>query len=145
MRNLLFKTRPTFLGGLQVQPAPALRVLAAGALAAVLLGAPLFSRLLADPAAPPAPAQAGGEQATTTRDDQTDLSITVYNSDLALVRDVREIRLPTGVFPLKFMDIAASVNPATVHFRSLSDSGRVSVLEQNYEYDLLEPQKLLAK
>jgi len=128
MKNLLLKT-----------------VLPAGALAAVLLGAPLFSRLLADPAAPPAPAQAGGAQATTTQDDQTDLSITVYNSDLALVRDVRDVRLPTGVFPLKFMDIAASVNPATVHFRSLSDSGRISVLEQNYEYDLLEPQKLLAK
>jgi len=122
-----------------------LHVLAAGALAAVLLGAPLFSRLLADPAAPQAPPQAGGEQATTTQDDQTDLSITVYNSDLALVRDVREISLPSGVFPLKFMDIAASVNPATVHFRSLSDSGRLTVLEQNYEYDLLEPQKLLAK
>ena len=118
-------------------------VLPAGALAAVLLGAPLFSRLLADPAAPPA--QAGGAQATTTQDDQTDLSITVYNSDLALVRDVREIRLPSGIFPLKFMDIAASVNPATVHFRSLSDSSRLTVLEQNYEYDLLEPQKLLAK
>ena len=69
----------------------------------------------------------------------------MYNSDLALVRDVRDVRLPSGVFPLKFMDIAASVNPATVHFRSLSDAGRLSVLEQNYEYDLLEPQKLLAK
>jgi hypothetical protein len=144
MRNLLLKTRLFILGGLQVQPAPA-SLLAAGALAAVLLGAPLFSRLLADAAAPQAPAQAGGAQAVTTQDDQTDLSITVYNSDLALVRDVREITLPTGVFPLKFMDIAASVNPATVHFRSLSAAGRVSVLEQNYEYDLLEPQKLLSK
>ncbi len=133
MRNLLLKTKPS------------LHVLAAGALAALLLGAPLFSRLLADQAAPPPAAQVGGAQASTTQDDQTDLSITVYNSDLALVRDVREIRLPTGVFPLKFMDIAASVNPATVHFRSLSDAGRLTVLEQNYEYDLLEPQKLLAK
>jgi hypothetical protein len=43
------------------------------------------------------------------------------------------------------MDIAATVNPATVHFRSLSEPGRVSVLEQNYEYDLLEPDKLLRK
>ena len=128
MRNLLLKT-----------------VLPAGVLAALLLSAPIFPRLLADQAAPPRPAQSGGAQASTTQDDQTDLSITVYNSDLALVRDVREIRLPTGVFPLKFMDIAASVNPATVHFRSLSDAGRLSVLEQNYEYDLLEPQKLLMK
>ena len=43
------------------------------------------------------------------------------------------------------MDIAASVNPATVHFRSLSDPTALNVLEQNYEYDLLEPQKLLSK
>jgi hypothetical protein len=43
------------------------------------------------------------------------------------------------------MDIAATVNPATVHFRSLSEPARVSVLEQNYEYDLLEPEKLLRK
>ncbi|HKC56591.1 MAG TPA: DUF4139 domain-containing protein, partial [Vicinamibacterales bacterium] len=45
----------------------------------------------------------------------------------------------------QFMDIAATVNPATVHFRSLTEPGRVSVLEQNYEYDLLEPEKLLRK
>ena len=43
------------------------------------------------------------------------------------------------------MDIAATVNPATVHFRSLTEPSRVSVLEQNYEYDLLEPEKLLRK
>ena len=53
--------------------------------------------------------------------------------------------LPTGEFDLKFMDIAATVNPATVHFRSLTEPARVSVLEQNYEYDLLEPDKLLRK
>src|SRR5437667_10465099 len=43
------------------------------------------------------------------------------------------------------MDIAATVNPSTVHFRSLSAPSRVRVLEQNYEYDLLEPEKLLRK
>jgi hypothetical protein len=43
------------------------------------------------------------------------------------------------------MDIAATVNPATVHFRSLNEPEKLSVLEQNYEYDLLEPAKLLNK
>src|SRR4026209_1139800 len=43
------------------------------------------------------------------------------------------------------MDIAATVNPATVHFRSLTEPSRVKVLEQNYEFDLLEPEKLLRK
>src|SRR6267143_2019150 len=77
--------------------------------------------------------------------DQTDLAVTVYNSNIALVRDVRQLTLPTGSFRLKFMDIAATVNPATVHFRSLTEPDKLSVIEQNYEYDLLEPAKLLHK
>ena len=84
-------------------------------------------------------------QDATTLDDQVDLAVTVYNSDIALVRDTRNLQLPSGNFDLRFMDIAATVNPATVHFRSLTEPNRVSVLEQNYEYDLLEPDKLLRK
>ncbi|MES1256276.1 MAG: DUF4139 domain-containing protein [Acidobacteriota bacterium] len=83
--------------------------------------------------------------ATTTLDDQVDLAVTVYNSDLALVRDVRALQLAPGAADLHFMDVAATVNPATVHFRSLTEPSRVRVLEQNYEYDLLEPEKLLRK
>jgi hypothetical protein len=90
---------------------------------------------------PSAPLGAG----TSTQDDQTELALTVYNSDLALVRDVRNIQLPRGTFDLRFMDIAATVNPATVHIRSLTEPTRLDVLEQNYEYDLLEPEKLLRK
>jgi hypothetical protein len=82
---------------------------------------------------------------TTTLDDQAELAVTIYNSDLALVRDVRNIQMARGTSDLHFMDIAATVNPATVHFRSLTEPSRVSVLEQNYEYDLLEPDKLLRK
>ena len=84
-------------------------------------------------------------QDQTTLEDQTDLAVTVYNSDIALVRDVRELRLARGVGELRFMDIAATVNPATVHFRSISQPSLLDVLEQNYEYDLLEPDKLLRK
>src|SRR5256885_7652303 len=84
-------------------------------------------------------------QDASTLDDQVDLAVTVYNSDIALVRDVRDLQLPRGSFDLRFMDIAATVNPATVHFRSLSEPARVNVVEQNYEYDLLEPDKLLRK
>ena len=81
----------------------------------------------------------------TSLNDQTDLAVTVYNSNIALVRDVRQLTLPAGLFRLKFMDIAATVNPATVHFRSLSEPDKLGVIEQNYEYDLLEPAKLLHK
>lgn len=82
---------------------------------------------------------------STTLSDQTDLALTVYNSNIALIRDVRQLTLPNGLFRLKLMDIAATVNPATVHFRSLNDPDKLGVIEQNYEYDLLEPAKLLHK
>jgi hypothetical protein len=97
------------------------------------------------PGGEPVQAARAAGQGQTTLDDQIDLSVTVYNSDIALVRDVRNLDLPRGTFNLSFMDIAATVNPATVLFRSLSEPSRVSVLEQNYEYDLLEPEKLLRK
>jgi hypothetical protein len=90
------------------------------------------------------PARAVPDQSTGLND-QTELNVTVYNSNIALVRDVRNLMLPSGAFRLKFMDIAATVNPATVHFRSLTDPDKLSVIEQNYEYDLLEPAKLLHK
>src|SRR5712672_2953028 len=81
--------------------------------------------------------QATKDQATkdqaTSLNDQTDLAITVYNSNIALVRDVRQLTLPAGDFRLKFMDIAATVNPATVHFRSLTEPEKLAVIEQNYE------------
>lgn len=77
--------------------------------------------------------------------DQEDLGLTVYNGGLALVRDVRGLALPQGEVHVRFEDIAATVNPATVHLRSRSHPGRLAVLEQNYEYDLLDPEKLLRK
>ena len=91
-----------------------------------------------------APRATASDQSTSLND-QTDLNVTVYNSNIALVRDVRNLTLPGGTFRLKFMDIAATVNPATVHFRSLTDPDKLGVIEQNYEYDLLEPAKLLHK
>jgi hypothetical protein len=112
-------------------------------LAALVLAGAAF---IASPGRPVVSAQpAVAQDLTTTLDDQSELSITVYNSDIALVRDIRNLQLARGTGTLRFMDIAATVNPATVHFRSLSEPSRVSVLEQNYEYDLLEPDKLLRK
>lgn len=89
--------------------------------------------------------RAASEDRITSLDDQTELSLTVYNSNIALVRDLRQVAIPSGEFRLKFMDIAATVNPATVHFRSLTEPQKLTVVEQNYEYDLLEPAKLLHK
>jgi hypothetical protein len=117
----------------------------AAGLAALLLAVPFFYRLAAaHTSAQTAPQPAGGT-VTTTLADQTDLALTIYNSNLSLVRDVRQLTLPPGESTLRFMDIAASINPATVHFRSMTEPAKLSVLEQNYEYDLLDPNKLLQK
>ena len=82
---------------------------------------------------------------TSTAQDQKELAVTVYNSNVALVRDVRRVRLPEGTIDLRYEGIAAQVNPATVHIVSLTAPKELGVLEQNYEYDLLSPQKLLQK
>lgn len=114
--------------------------------AAIVATFPLLAPSASQPFTPVVEASnTDGPQAESTVDDQTELALTVYNQDLALVRDVRNIRVSKGTVDLNFQDIAATVNPATVHFRSLSEPGKVSVLEQNYEYDLLEPDKLLRK
>jgi hypothetical protein len=93
--------------------------------------------------------QSSGPAATTTvtstLNDQQEVAVTVYNQNQALVRDVRRLDLPTGELDLRFMDIAAKVNPATVHIASQTAPQDLAVLEQNYEYDLLNPEKLLEK
>ncbi len=119
--------------------------------AAATLGALLSAGVLYSATRNHHPSTQGNEARSLSSDqasnlgDQTDLAVTVYNSNIALVRDVRQLTVPTGSFRLKFMDIAATVNPATVHFRSLTEPDKLSVIEQNYEYDLLEPAKLLHK
>ena len=103
--------------------------------------------LLASGGASPAvkATEAGEGVVAATIKDQTELAVTVYNSNIALVRDVRHVALPTGILDLHFLDIAATVNPATVHFRSLSEPARLGILEQNYQFDLLDPTRLLKK
>jgi hypothetical protein len=117
-----------------------LLLLAAGSSTRVL-AAPQNHSDVSVPAAQPLPS----ETSTTTQKDQVDLNVTVYNSNIALVRDVRQIHLASGVFPLRFEDVAAAIMPATVHFRSLTEPAKLDVVEQNYEYDLLDAQKLLQK
>ncbi len=130
-----------------------LKLPCAAGLAALLLAAPFVYRSAFAQSENASPVQVTGigpvvspnGYVTTTLTDQTDLAVTVYNSNLSLVRDVRQLTLPTGESTLRFMDIAASINPATVHFRSTSEPTKLGVSEQNYEYDLLDPNKLLQK
>jgi hypothetical protein len=82
---------------------------------------------------------------TSNLKDQKDVAITIYNSNMGLVKDTRLIDFKPGIHELKFMDVAAKIDPTTVHIKSLVNGSSLKVLEQNYEYDLLSPQKLLEK
>ena len=84
------------------------------------------------------------EQTTTARDRQS-VNITVYNSNLCLVRETRRLTLPAGRIALRFADVTAQIRPETVHLASLTAPSSLRILEQNYQYDLLNPAKLLDK
>ncbi len=77
--------------------------------------------------------------------DQRAVGITIYNSELALVRERRHLALPRGESHLALRDVSAKIQPETALLTSLTAPGRLSVLEQNFNYDLLSPQKLLEK
>lgn len=72
---------------------------------------------------------------------QREVSVTIYNSNLALVEDARPLDLKAGRQKLEFKDVSAAIRPETV---SLSAPG-VTILEQNFDYDLLTPDKLMQK
>ena len=72
---------------------------------------------------------------------QGDVSITIYNNDLALVQDVRSLALPRGRITLDLPDVSASIRPETVTLTAPD----ISVIEQNFDYDLLSPARLLDK
>ncbi len=82
---------------------------------------------------------------TSTGKDRKSMALTIYNSNLGLVKDQREVNLAKGTGELLFMDVASDIIPASVSIKSLIDPASLTVLEQNYEYDLLNPQKLLDK
>ncbi len=69
------------------------------------------------------------------------LSVTIYNADLALVQDVRLLDIAKGRQRLEFKGVSSTIRPETV---SLSADG-VSIVEQNFDYDLLTPSKLMEK
>ncbi len=73
------------------------------------------------------------------------VAVTVYNQNFGLVREVRRVHLGTGRTELSFADVSAHIQPESVHLKSLTGDDGLSVLEQNYRYDLLSPDTLLKK
>jgi hypothetical protein len=73
-----------------------------------------------------------------------DVRVTVYNSNIGVVRDVRTVKLERGLNAVSMTDVAASIDPTSVRV-NVEGEGDISVTEQNFEYDLVNPEKLLQK
>lgn len=72
-------------------------------------------------------------------------TITVYNDNLALIRTIDQLSIPSGVSVISMEDVAAQIDPTSVHFKSLTSPDKLSILEQNFEYDLADAFVILKK
>ncbi|QZD95565.1 DUF4139 domain-containing protein [Qipengyuania gelatinilytica] len=72
---------------------------------------------------------------------QGDVSITIYNGGRSLVQDVRQLSIPAGQTTIAFPDVSARIQPETLSFAAAG----TSIVEQNFDFDLLTPSKLMEK
>jgi hypothetical protein len=92
-----------------------------------------------------AAAQTGpqGEQKVTLKD-QSEVAVTIYNRDLALIKERRRVTLKAGRNLLAFIDVSGRMRPETAILRAAT-AGRISLLEQNFNFDIMTRRKLLEK
>lgn len=81
----------------------------------------------------------------STLADQQGVAVTIYNEDLALVKDQRQVTLPAGAAALALRDVSARIMPQTALLRAADGGAPIEILEQNFDFDLLTPAKLLEK
>lgn len=81
----------------------------------------------------------------STLNDQESVAVTIYNGDLALIKDVRNIQFKKGLNAIAMRDVSALIRPETALLRSINAPSSLSLLEQNFDYDLLSPEKILEK
>jgi len=90
-------------------------------------------------------AHAAVEEMPSTLKDQQSVAITIYNENLALVKDTRRVTLEAGPNRLALREVSGRMRPETAQLRSLSQPGALTLIEQNFDFDLLTPAKLLEK
>lgn len=92
-----------------------------------------------------AAAATSNDELLSTHKDQKFIAVTIYNNDLALVKDLRQINLTDGEFKLAWRDVSALIRPETALLRNVTDPNSFTIVEQNFNFDLLTPQSLLNK
>ncbi|HRQ04879.1 MAG TPA: DUF4139 domain-containing protein, partial [Nitrosomonas halophila] len=85
------------------------------------------------------------EEKVTTVHDQKQVSVTIYNEDLALIKELRDVPLNKGMNHLAWREVSARIRPETALLRNLQRPAGFRLLEQNFDFDLLTPHKLLEK
>jgi hypothetical protein len=85
------------------------------------------------------------DEKPSTLSDQQSVALTIYNENLALVKDTRRITLESGPNRLALREVSGRMRPETAQLRSISHPGALTLIEQNFDFDLLTPAKLLEK
>ena len=88
---------------------------------------------------------ASNDETVSTASDQHSVAVTIYNDNLALVKDVRRVSLLSGANQLAWREVSAQMQPETAQLRNLTNPEGFRLQEQNFDFDLLTPQKLLEK
>jgi hypothetical protein len=73
------------------------------------------------------------------------VALTIYNDNFAVIKERRQMDFVAGQNKIQFTDVASQIDPTSVLFDCLESPGQVKLLEQNYEYDLVNTQSLLKK
>jgi hypothetical protein len=97
--------------------------------------------LLSTCLAAPALAQISAEIPPPSQSAQGEVAVTIYNNNLALVQDRRQLDIPAGRSRQEFPDVSAQIRPETVTVTG----NDVGIIEQNFDFDLLSPQALMQK
>jgi hypothetical protein len=83
--------------------------------------------------------------ASVTGQERKEISLTVYNNDLGLVTEVRNLKINSGKSEVRLVDVPSRIDPTSVHFKSLNSPDKISILEQNYQFDLVSSAKLMER
>lgn len=106
-----------------------------------MLNAMIAGLMLASPASWAAPR----DEIVSTAADQQGVAVTIYNDNLALVKDARRVKLGRDLNQLAWREVSAQMRPETALLRNLSNPNGFRLQEQNFDFDLLTPHKLLEK
>ena len=91
------------------------------------------------------PGSADPVERTTTLADRERVNLTIYNGSLALVHDRRRVTVDAGTSRIAWRDVSGSMEATSAILEDVTTPGAVSVVEQNFDYDLLKPATLLEK